>query len=277
MPLSMVRECGLQIAPLTLHLGDQSYPDRLDEAHITNKEVYRQLRTDISAGTSAANVEQFVELLQPVLEKGKDALILAFSSALSSTCDSAFIAAKEMREAFPDREIRVVDTKCASFGMGLLVYTAAKLADAGKPLSEVADEVERLIPTLCHFFTVDSLKRLKMGGRISAASAIAGGLLNIKPIMRVDDDGRLVPVSKVRGRNSAIDALADCVAQNIVRPEEQTVFISHGDCLEEVEILRQKVSERVAVKGFEVSYVGPVIGGHTGAGVIAIFFYGAKR
>lgn len=273
----MADDWCVTIIPLTVHLGEQSYGDYKDEREITYKEVYAQLRTDISAGTSAPNIEDYKQIMEPVLRQGRDILALSLSSALSSTYANGFAAVQELKEAYPEREICILDTKCASLGLGLLIHTAVQLADEGKSLSEAAVIIAGKIPKLCHWFTVENLRRLQQGGRVSTASAILGGLLNIKPVLHVDDNGALVPVSKVRGRQASLEMLADRVAENIISPETQTIFISHGDSIEDVRFLQRKINEKITVKDYAVNFVGPVIGAHAGAGVIAVFFYGQNR
>ena len=274
---AMAESLGITVIPLAFTLGDKTYLNYLDERDIPFKEVYRLLRTSIAASTTAVNIEQHKEVMKPLLDAGKDLLLLSFSSGLSATYSFGASAVQELSEQYPGRVIRSVDTKCASLGQGLLVYSCATLANEGKSLQEVMDFALRNIPCLNHCFTCDTLHRLRMGGRISATTALFGGLLNIKPILCVDRDGRLVSMDKARGRNASITALADKVAERIVNPADQTIFISHGDCLEDAEKLMAKIQAKVAVKGFEVSYVGPVIGAHSGAGTLAVFFYGVER
>lgn len=273
----MAEDWHVSIIPLSVHIGDNTYGDYKDEREITYKEVYGLLRTDITASTSAPNIELYKQMMAPILAQGKDILVLSLSSALSSTYAYGFAAVNELKEAYPQQKIVILDSKCASLGLGLLVYTAVSLADEGRSLQEVADIIFQKHLQLCHWFTVDSLKRLQQGGRISAASAIMGGLLGIKPVMHMDDNGALAAVAKVRGRQASLDMLAERVADLIENPEEQVIFISHGDCIEEANDLKQKISEKITVKDFQYNFVGPVIGAHTGAGVIAVFFYGTKR
>ena len=273
----MIEDWNVTVVPLTVHLGDHSYGDYKDEREITYKEVYEKLRTDISASTSAVNIEDYHRVMEPMLSSGKDILCISFSSELSSTYANGYTAIKELREKYPERQIRIIDSKCASLGMGLLVSKAVALADEGRPIEEVEAMVRQTIPKTCHWFTVENLKRLRKGGRISATSAALGGLLHIKPVLYVDDAGKLQAASKVRGRQASIEKLADHVAEGIVSPEGQTVFISHGDCMEDVRVLINKIKERVPAKGFEVNFSGPVIGAHAGAGLLAVFFFGEKR
>lgn len=273
----MIEDWQITVIPLKVHLGEDTFNDYKDEREISYKEVFKRLRTDISASTSALNIEDYIHEMTPTLQSGKDILHIAFSSELSSTYANGYAAINELREQFPGRRIRILDSKCASSGMGLLVKRAVELADEGKPIDEVEEIIRQTIPKVCHWFTVENLKRLRQGGRISATSAALGSLLSIKPVLIVDNAGKLKAVSKVRGRQASIDALADRVAEEIVNPKEQTIFISHGDCINDVQVLIRKITEKVPVKGFEIQFVGPVIGAHTGAGLLAVFFFGQKR
>jgi len=273
----MAESLGITVIPLAFTIGDRTYLNYLEEREISFKEVYRMLRTSIAASTAALNIEQYKETMKPLLDAGKDLLLLSFSSGLSATYSFGASAVKELSEQYPDRVIRSVDTKCASLGQGLLVHSCAKLANEGKSLQEVMDFALESAPRLNHWFTCDTLHRLRLGGRISATSAIFGNLLNIKPILCVNEEGRLVNMAKVRGRNASIAALAEKVVERITDPAEQTVFISHGDCPEDAEKLMAKIRAKVAVKGFETNYVGPVIGAHSGPGTLAVFFYGEGR
>ena len=273
----MIAGWRVTVIPLKVHLGNRTYNDDKDERELTYKEVFEKLRTDIPASTSALNIEDYKRELGPTLQKGKDILVVSFSSELSSTYANGYAAVNDLQEQYPGQKIRIVDSKCVSLGLGLLLSKAVALADEGKPIGEVEAFIRQTIPKVNHWFTVENLKRLRQGGRISATSAALGGLLNIKPVLCVDDAGKLQAVAKARGRKSSIEALASRVAERIVRPEEQTVFIAHGDCMGDVQVLVRKIKEKVPVKGFEINYVGPVIGAHTGAGLLAVFFLGEKR
>lgn len=273
----MAEELGLHVVPLSMHVGEKAYKNYLDGREISFENVYKILRSEQKASTSAPNVQDFGETLTPLLENGRDVLILSFSSGLSATYGSAKIAAEDAAEKYPDRKIYVVDTLCASLGQGLLVYTCAKLADEGKSIEEVRDFAENHKLNVCHWFTIDSFLRLKLGGRVSNATAFVGTLIGIKPVLHVDDDGKLINMSKVRGREKAIDALAKKLQEGIKNPEQQTIFISHGDCIQDAEKLAKKIKELVPVKDFVISYVGPVIGSHSGAGTLALFWFGDKR
>ena len=184
---------------------------------------------------------------------------------------------EELRSEFPDARIETVDTLCASLGQGLLVYLCAMEKQKGRSLDEVKTFAEQARLHVCHWFTVDDLNHLKRGGRISAATALFGTMLSIKPVMHVDDEGRLIPVSKARGRRASLLALVDRMAQTAIDPANQTVFISHGDCLEDAEFVASELRRRLNVQTIHINYVGPVIGNHSGPGTMALFFLGTQR
>ena len=239
--------------------------------------MYAGLRAGEAASTAAANPQQWEEALEPVLASGEDALILAFSSGLSTTYQSACIAADEMKERFPERKILVVDSLCASLGQGLLAYYAARKRDEGLGLEELKAWLEDNKLHLCHWFTVNDLMYLKRGGRINAATAIMGTMLSIKPILHVDNEGHLVSVGKARGQKASIAALADKAAELGKGYDNSLMFISHGDCLEDAQALAELVKERCGVKEVYINYVGAVIGSHSGPGTLALFFLGQHR
>ena len=218
--------------------------------------------------------------MRPVLESGRDILCLSFSSALSTTYQSAVIAAEELREAFPEAKVHVVDSLCASLGQGLLVYLCAREKAAGRSLTGLRDYAEATKGHICHWFTVDDLNHLKRGGRVSAATALLGTMLSIKPVLHVDNEGRLIPVSKVRGRKASLKALVDKMEETAVDAlGKQTVFISHGDCEGDALLVADEITRRFGNRDIHLNYVGPVIGNHSGPGTMALFlfFVGSKR
>ena len=265
---------GLRVQPLTVNFRGASYPDYNDE---TLSRLYDGLRSGDVATTSAINPEGWSDTLRPVLEQGEDALVLAFSSGLSTTYQSAVIAAGELMEQFPGRTVLVCDTLSASLGQGLLVWYACKKRDEGLSLEELYRWVEETKLHLCHWFTVDDLMFLKRGGRVSAATAVIGTMLSIKPILHVDDEGHLINVGKVRGRKASIAELAKKMSELAGSYDNSTVFISHGDCRSEAEQLAQLVKQNCGVKEVYINYVGAVIGAHSGPGTLALFFLGDHR
>ena len=269
----MIEALDLGIAALSVELDGRAYA----EGEMTPKELYDHLRSGKLPKTSAVNPELWADAMRPALEQGQDVLTLVFSSALSATCQNAFIAAEELRGEFPDRKLIVIDSLCAAIGLGLLVHTAARLRDAGKSIEETAAWIEEHKLNVCHWVTVEDLMHLKRGGRVSAATAVVGTMLNIKPIIRVDDNGRLESLAKCRGRKAALNYLLDRMAESFDPEIDDTVFIGHGDCMEDAKYLEQKVRERFGVQNVHINYIGAVVGAHTGPGVAVLFFYGKKR
>lgn len=277
LPGNLAREWGLEVLPLTLHLGDQEYQNDLDGRELSFHDFYDQLRQQAICTTSAVNVEVFEEKMESLLKQGKDVLCILFSSGLSNTCNAGFLAAQELAPKYPGQKLYTVDSLCASLGQGLLIYHAVQLQKKGKTIDEVRDWVEENKLKLCHWFTVDDLNHLKRGGRVSPATALIGTVLGIKPVMHVDDEGHLINVSKARGRRPSLSALVDQMEETVIDPEKQMIFISHGDCLEDAEWVRDEVRRRFKVKDIVINYVGPVIGTHSGPGTVALFFLGIHR
>ena len=244
---------------------------------IDAKEFYDKLRDKKTATTSAVNIDTFIAVFEPYLAEGRDVLYLGFSSGLSGTYNAGLVAAKELSEKYPERKIYAVDTLAASLGQGLLIDYAVKLKNDGADIETVRDFIEENKLKLCHWFTVDDLFFLKRGGRVSAATAVVGSMLSIKPVLHVDDMGRLINVGKARGRKAAIDALFEKMKETAIEPENQTIFISHGDAIEDAEYLADRIREELGAKEIKIGYVGPVIGAHAGPGVLALFFIGTER
>ena len=241
------------------------------------KDFYAKLRAKKNATTSAVNIDKFIETFEKYLADGYDVLYLGFSSGLSGTFNAGFVAAKELSEKYPERKVFAVDTLAASLGEGLLVYYAFKMKQDGADIESVRDYVEENKLKLCHWFTVDDLFFLKRGGRINAATAIVGSMLSIKPVLHVDNKGRLISVSKARGRRAALDALFDKMKETAIEPEKQVVFISHGDCVEDAQYLADRIKTELGSPEVRIGYVGPVIGAHSGPGTIALFYLGCER
>lgn len=267
----------LSVLPLSLHMGGAVYRNWLDGRDIGFPEFYGRVRGGETASTAAVSVGDFASEMRKILQSGRDILCISFSSALSATFQSASIAAEDLRQEFPEARIYVVDSLCASLGQGLLVWLCAREREKGRTLEEVRAFAEETRGRVCHWFTVDDLNHLKRGGRIGAATALFGTMLSIKPVMHVDDGGRLIPVGKVRGRRASLLALVDEMEKTAADPQNQTVFISHGDCLADAELVAEEVRRRFGTKDIHINYVGPVIGSHSGPGTVALFFLGAPR
>ena len=273
-PSEMYGELGVKAVPLAVLYKGQNY-DTYTEQWL--KDLYDGLRNGEKASTAAINPDQWASYMEPCLAAGEDVLVLSFSSGLSTTYQSAVIAADDLREKYPDRQIRVVDTLCASLGQGLFVYYACRKRDEGYSLDELTAWCEENKLNLCHWVIADDLMYLKRGGRVSAASAVAGTLLQIKPLIHVDNAGKLIPVGKMRGRKAAIKALCDKVGETGIDGANDTIFICHGDCEEDAKALAAMLQEKYGTKKVFYYYIGAVIGSHAGPGTMAIFYLGKER
>lgn len=244
---------------------------------ITNKEFYDRMRRGACAKTAAINADTFTHAFKPILEEGKDILYVAFSSGLSTTVNSACMAADDLKESYPDRKIVIVDTLAASAGGGLMVYMAVVKKNEGASIEENAAYIESLIPQHCIWFTVDDLEYLKRGGRVSPLVAFAGSVLGIKPILQMDSEGHLIKVGTARGRKKAIETLANKYAELSYEEKNTPIFVSHGDCEEDAKQLVALLKERHGAEVTLLTEIGPVIGSHSGPGTIALFFIGKHR
>ena len=273
-----VAESGLIVVPLTFTMDGKTYRDTPEHEDMSLAEFYQKLRKGAQCTTAAVNVGGFLDAMRAVLQSGKDILCVNFSSALSTTYQSAAIAAEELRREFPDSRIIVIDSLAASRGQGMLVWYAAKKKAEGKSIDEAADWVREMAPHQDHWFTVADLNHLRRGGRLNATSAIVGTVLAIKPIMHTDAEGKLTPVSKVRGMRAALDGLVNKMDELGIRPlEDQTVFICHADAQDSVDYVVSLLKKRFGIKDVRAEFIGPVIGSHTGAGTLGLFFFGSER
>ncbi|HEX3039837.1 MAG TPA: DegV family protein [Caproiciproducens sp.] len=273
----MADELELTVLPLAFNLMGKEYRNYPDGREMSFKDFYKHIRDGESCTTSAVNMEAFASAFQGILQSGKDVLCIAFSSGLSNTYNAAKLAAEEVAPKYPERKVLVVDSLCASLGQGLLIYHAVQEKRKGKSIDEVFGWLEENKLHLCHWFTVEDLNHLKRGGRISAATALIGTMLNIKPVLHVDDEGHLINVGKARGRRASLSALVDHMVETAVSPSSQVIFISHGDSQVDADFVADEVKKRLGVKTVVTNYVGPVIGTHSGPGTIALFFLGTHR
>lgn len=276
LPEEYIQEHGLEVLSLSYILDGETY-DRQHPLEV--REFYNRMRNGSMPTTSQINPEQTKEAFTTCLKEGKDVLYIAFSSGLSGTYNSGRVAAEEIQEegCFPERKLLVLDSLSASLGEGLLVHKAVQMKEAGKTIDEVADWIQENKLHLCHNFTVDDLFHLHRGGRVSKATAVLGTMINIKPILHVDNEGHLIAIGKVRGRKKSLTALVDRMGEQIRGFDNPEVFISHGDCLEDAEYVKKLVQERFGVEKFIINYVGPTIGAHSGPGTMALFFMGNPR
>lgn len=273
----MIDEFGLEILPLTFMVDGVQHQSYLKGEKTDLKQFYTMMREGKVITTSLPNMQESEKTLRAIADSGKDILYLGFSSALSGTYAATELLLKQIAFDYPDRTFISEETFAASGGQGMLVYLACKKAKDGASIEEVAQFVRDTRDHLCHWFTVDDLMFLFRGGRVSRTSAWAGTLLNIKPVLHVDNAGALIPMEKVRGRKKSIKALVDHMEKTAIDPKGQTIFITHGDCIEDVETLKAEITERFGITDFVVNYVDPVIGAHSGPGTLALFFVGTEK
>lgn len=248
------------------------------EQEMDLKDFFELMRKGKMPTTSQVNPDEAKACFKEYYKTDKNMLYIAGSSGISGTYNSGCIAAKEMMAEHPDCKIIVVDSLSASLGEGLLVYKAVLLREAGKSMEEVAEwTMENRLKTV-HIVTVDDLNHLHRGGRVSKAQAIVGTLASVKPLIHVNEEGRLIVLSKKRGRKKSLDVLVDYMEEKEAqRSALDTAFIIHGDCLNDAEYVQDQIKTRIGIKNFIIEYAGPIIGSHTGPGVIALFFLGKSR
>ena len=274
LPASYVKEHDVAVQFLSYSFGDKVYglDDQLDP-----HDFYERMRSGEMPTTNACIPDEVQNSFEAYLKEGYDILHISFSSGLSASHNNARIAANELAELYPERKIVLVDSLCASLGQGLFVHYAVTMKEQGKSLEEVAAWLEENKLHLCHQFTVDDLFHLHRGGRVSKATAILGTLINVKPVLHVDDEGHLTSVCNVRGRKKALLKLVDNMSEQMEGYQNDIIFISHGDCLEDAEFVAAQVRERFGIQNILIDYVSPTIGAHSGPGTVALFHLGKNR
>ncbi len=276
LPRSYVEKNEIPFVSLVCNFKGQEWKDDFGKT-LSYKEFYTSVRNGEMPSTSQVNVYDYTEIFKKYVAEGKSVIYLGFSSVLSGSLNSAYLAKDMVCEENENADITVIDSKSASLGEGLLAYYANEMLKSGASKDEVVSWLETNKLRMNHWFTVDDLGHLKRGGRLSGAAAFVGTLLDIKPILQIDDEGRLVPVSKIKGRKKSIKTLFEMLQENIVSPEEQVIAISHGDSIEDAEYLKEMIQKEYKVKDVLINEIGPVIGSHAGPGTIALFFMGNKR
>ena len=266
-------EWKVEMIPLA-YLFTDTAKEQLDHEEPI-REFYKSMRDGRIAKTSSVNEDRFTNAFTPILEAGKDVLYLAFSSGLSVTCENGKKVAAVLQEKYPERKIIVIDSLAASAGQGLFVYLAVQNRDSGMSLEDNARALEAYVMHVCHWFTVDDLVYLKRGGRISRTTALLGTALNVKPVLHVDNEGHLIKMSQVRGRKKSIRRMAEALKETIL--PESPIFISHGDCIEDAEMLKEILEKEYGKKVDLITWIGSVIGAHSGPGTLALFFRGRER
>ena len=277
LPTSYLDANGLKPLNYKYYIDNVEYKDDGFKS-ISAKDFYDLILSGKEPVTSQVNASEYIDMFSKALKKGKDVLHIEFSSGLSGSFNSARLAVDELNEKYPERKIILIDSLCASLGYGLLINEAVKMKKAGKTIDEVAEYVEKTKLKVNHWFTVDDLQHLKRGGRVSGAAAALGTMLHIKPVLNVDNHGHLKPQEKVRGRKKALQFLVDKMAEKIVHPDGQDIFISHSYCEDDAVLVKEMIEERFKnIGSITINYIGPVIGSHTGVGTVALFFIGGTR
>ena len=260
------------------YFGDEEFDTFVpSESDDWLRDFYAKLRNKESAHTSLVNTEAFTTMFTDVLNKGQDFIYLAFSSALSGTYENAVSVMEQLKPLYPDRKMFCLNTRSAAQGLGLLVDFAVRHRDRGDSIEQVFEWQTNNFLKICHWFTVDDLFFLKRGGRISGATAVAGTVLGIKPVMHTNNEGKLIKVDTARGRKASLDYLVKKFGDTAISPENQRVFIGHGDCIDDLKYVQKQLKEKYGVRDFETGFINPVIGVHSGPGTVAMFFYGSSR
>lgn len=279
LPNELIEKYRINILSLKFYIAGQEYESYVKGEDNDLKKFYTMMRQKEMITTSCMSPTTCLEMFEPYLNEGKDIIYIGFSSNLSGTFQTASGVINELRAKYPQRKIYAVDTLAASLGEGLLVTYAARMKEEGKSIDEILEWLLDNRLKLCHWFTVDDLFFLKRGGRISASTALVGSILGIKPVLHMDNDGRLTPFSKVRYRTKALDALVEQMERLAVNPKDQLVYISHGDCYDDAKYVAESICKKFGVfeDNIVIHYVDPVIGAHSGPGTVALFFIGKER
>lgn len=273
LPKSYLEEKGIVITSLSYIIDGETYKDMEGLSH---KELFARIRAGAMPTTSQVNPDEAKEVFEAIVKEGKDILHIGFSSGLSGSYNSARIAAEELQEEYPDAKIIVIDSLCASMGQGLLLYKAVELREQGKTMEEIHDWVEKNKLRVCHIVTVDDLNHLHRGGRVSKATAVLGTMVKIKPMLIVNEEGKLVVTGKERGRKKSLMSLVNSMEKQMEGDDNDIVMIVHGDCEEDAEYVRQQIEEKFGIKNFMINGLGSVIGSHTGPGMVAVLFMGKR-
>lgn len=278
-PAELIGMHNISVIPMNFEINSENYKHYPDGRELGYHEFYQMLRLGAIASTSLINLSEFLLFFEPILKYGQDIIYIAFSSGLSNTYFTSTTAAKYLMDKYPERKVYCVDSLCASLGEGMLVYHAALKKNEGLNIDDLKDWVLENRNHLCHWFTVDDLNYLKRGGRLSAASAVLGTALSVKPILHVDSEGHLILNEKIRGRRKSLRSLLEHMEKSCIKPEEQTIFIGHGDSIDDATLLSSMIKANYGsiFKNIIISNIGPIIGAHTGPDLIALFFFGSEK
>lgn len=271
LPMDLIEKYDMTIVPMAFNLDGQEILHYPDERNMSNEAFYAALKEGKTSSTSQINPMTYVEVFTPILEKGNDLIYLGLTSGLSGTYQSALLAKGMIEEDFPDRKIYIVESFCASAGLGYFLNLAGQKKEAGMSIDELKDWIETNQSRVAHWFTVDDLFHLQRGGRLSMAAAMVGSALKIKPVLSVDEEGKLYVENKVRGNKKGVEYMISKI-NDFMSEEEHTVFIAHGDCEDRAIELRDKILEKTKAENIRITKIGPIIGTHTGPGMLAVLF-----
>ncbi len=274
LPASYVKEHNIVTQFLSYTFDNEVYSA---DTQLEFKEFYARMRNGEMPTTNACIPAEVEKSFEVYLKEGYDILHISFSSGLSASYNNARIAANELAEKYPERKIVLVDSLCAALGQGLIVHYAVTMKENGKSLEEIAEWLEQNKLHVCHQFTVDDLHHLHRGGRVSKATAIIGTLINVKPVLHVDNEGHLIPLCNVRGRKKALLKLVENMGEQIEGYQNDLVCIGHGDCVEDAQFVADEIKKRFGIQNFMIDFIQPTIGAHSGPGTIALFFLGENR
>ena len=273
LPHSYYPENDIRVVDMTFSIDDVVYKN----TQVEPKDFYTQIRAGKQPVTAQVSLAEWMEYFEPMLAEGNDVLNICFSSGLSGTCNSAHVAARELKEKYPDRKLIIVDSLCASMGLGLLVHKASQMHKSGASIDEVAQWLEENKLNLSHLVAVDDLMHLHRGGRLSKTSAVAGSLLGVKPIIYMNNEGKLENIDKIRGRRQVLEKIVDMTAERVGDVENDIFMISHSDCEEDANYVADLMKKKLGIKECLINFIGPVIGSHTGIGTIALFAMAKHR
>lgn len=271
-----LKDNNVEVIPFPYFIDERDYVDDFGNS-LSYENFYNFIRKGSMPTTSQITAFSYIQTFKKLVEEGYSIIYIGFSSALSQTYNNSLLAIEEIKEDYPQADITSIDSKSASVGLGLLVYYACEKIREGKTKEDIINWIEDNKLKVNHWFIIDSLDHLCRGGRISSTGAAVGTLLDVKPLLNLDDNGQLRVVKKIRGRKKAIKELINELKTGITNPEEQIILINHGDCYQEAEKLRKNIIDEIKVKNTAINYVGPVIGTHTGPGMLCVVFLGNKR
>lgn len=275
LPTSMVEELGIKVVPMGLTIDGKTYRHFHDYRELSSEKFYSLIRSGKIGTTSCVSIGDVESEMEAAIQNGFDVLYLSFSSGMSGAYQASMAAAEDMREKYPDANVIVIDTLCGCIGLGMITYLAVLKKREGLSLTEVADYVENSKLSICHFFTVNDLKYIQKTGRISHLTAIVGGIIGVKPVFILDNDGRVCNDKKQRGRKAAIKYLADIADKKMI--DDKYIFIVHADAEADAMILKDMIQKTHPKSEIFVNQVGPILGNNTGPGALAVIFQGESR